>query len=176
MSNIVSASFYGSVRMVTVTPKYQYDQGQILKITGLDLPDTYKVDFSNYDNKEDSVMSVGSSEGAIIPDSLFETGLPIFAFVVVSEEDSVTTEYKINIPVIKRPVPTDYEPSQEEISIFDQYMARLNAAVEVCETAATVVGGLKDQVDGNSGAIQELNETLFGSLAEGETLNIRRIR
>lgn len=176
MSNIVTATFYGTATMVTTTPKYQWDRGQLLNIVGLELPEVYKVDFSNYESKESAVSSLNSEDGVSIPDELFDTGLPIYAFVVVPDDDSTTTEYKIIIPVIKRPEPTDIEPTPEQQSLIDELIIRLNTAVDICETAAAQIESLDTRISANSEAISELNNTLFGSIAEGETLNLRRAR
>ena len=58
-------------------PLYQYDYGQKLIITGIELPDYYEVHFSNELHGE-AVTSIGDDSGVDIPDAVLTSGSPIY--------------------------------------------------------------------------------------------------
>ena len=116
--------------------RYQYDTGQILKIVGVDLPFAYQVDFSNYEEDEDSIPQIGNAEGVRIPDEVLQTGMDVWAFVYLHEglEDG-ETQYKIHIPVKKRTRITNQVPTPEEQSEISQAIVVLNQGVEAAKEA-----------------------------------------
>lgn len=118
----------------TTNPLWQWDYGQILKINGLDLPEAYQVHFSNDHVCGTSITMIGDADGVLIPDELLQTGMYVYAFIYLHEGDSDgETEYKITIPVSRRPQPSDEEPTPIEQSAIDQAIAALNAAVNKAE-------------------------------------------
>lgn len=137
MSNVITA-YLGPCPTATTEKRYQYDQGQILMFAGVSLPAAYQVDFSNNPRTGDSITQIGTAdEGVSIPDEYFLSGKPVFAFVVLTDGDGVTTEYRVEIPVIARPARTDEEPTPEEQTAIDQAIAALNAAVTATGEAQT---------------------------------------
>ena len=123
--------YKGTYRTITANPLYQWDYGQILKITGIDLPETYEVHFSNQEINGETITQIGDANGVSIPDELLATGSDIWAFLYLHEgESDGETEYKIQIPVKKRPRPSDTEPTPEEQSTITQVVAALNNAVK----------------------------------------------
>lgn len=118
------------IRAVANPPLAQWDRGQILQITGVELPTAYKVEFCN---KGDAVTvpMIGNADGVEIPNALVETGKPILAYVVLYEGDSDReTEYWITINVSVRPKPNDDVPDPGQQSEVDQLIGALNEAVE----------------------------------------------
>ena len=105
------AYFPPNARRTVTAEIFQYATGQVLRIEGLDLPQTFHVDFSNYETRESSKPKIGSASAVDIPGEYLRTGLPVYAFIVLSEgpEDSAT-EYVVQIPVRRRPQPTDAAP------------------------------------------------------------------
>lgn len=137
MSNIITA-YLGPCPTATTEKRYQYDQGQILMFAGVSLPAAYQVDFSNNPRSGDSITQIGTAdEGVSIPDEYFLSGKPVYAFVVLTDGDGVTTEYRVEIPVIARPARTDEEPTPEEQTAIDQAIAALNTAVTATGEAQT---------------------------------------
>ena len=116
-SNIIKVSF-GNLNTVEVSPRYQYDYGQILKFTDLILPPTYEVHFSNNGTQGIAYTQIGDSDGVIIPDALFQTGKAIYAFIYLHNgENDGRTAYVVRIPIIPRAKPTNYVvPTPEEQS------------------------------------------------------------
>ena len=112
---------------------YQYDYGQTLILTGVTLPDSYEVHFSNSNNGT-SKTSIGNANGVLIPDEFLITGDPIYIWIFMhAGEDDGETEFKGVINVYKRAKPTDEQPTPEQQSVITQTIATLNRAVAKCE-------------------------------------------
>ena len=127
--NITTAAF-GGLREVTTAPLWQWDYGQILRITGLDLPQAFEVHFSNSRKSGETVTQIGSDGQVIIPDMYLTSGADIYAFVFLHDgTDDGETEYVIKIPVRERPEPSDIEPTPEQQDAITEAIAALNVAV-----------------------------------------------
>lgn len=107
---------------------WQWDYGQVLVFTGVELPETYEVHFVI--NGTDSTMTVlGTSEGVVIPDELLaEAGQVICYIYLHTGADDGETEYKITIPVLSRQEPTEYEPTPIQQDVITETIAALNVA------------------------------------------------
>lgn len=136
--NTVTAAFTDGCTYITTLPLYQWDYGQVLQFSGIELPFSYQVHFSNEQVSGTTVTVLGDADGVLIPDSLLETGKDVYAFVYLhSGESDGETEYKVVIPVLPRPQPSDVTPTPSEQSIIDQTIAALNAGVTAAEGFAT---------------------------------------
>ena len=135
-NRILTANFRLS-RQAKTAPLYQYDYGQMLKFIGVSLPDTYEVHFSNSDDMGTAYTVLGNADWVMIPDALLATGNTVHAWIFL--HDAATdgeTEYKVDIPVKRRPKPTNTEPTPVQQDVITQAIAALNSAVEM--TAADV--------------------------------------
>lgn len=132
-SNVIIAALGGGRTTVTAS-RYMEDYGQVLKITGVELPDVYQVDFANSPTDGNSVTMVGNADGVLIPRQFFDTGQDVYAFLYITRADAGRTMATIRIPNKRRPHRTNEEPTPEEQSVIDQTIAALNEAVE--QTAA----------------------------------------
>lgn len=139
MSNVITAVLTeGCVTTSATAPAYQYDYGQILQITGIDLPTAYQVHFSNNRNSGDSITMIGNADGVAIPDELLATGSDVYAFLFLQTgATDGETEYRITIPVHPRPAITDYEPTPTQQGAIDQLISALNDAVETADGFAS---------------------------------------
>lgn len=134
--NVITAAF-GGMREVTTARLWQWDYGQVLKITGLNLPTAFEVHFSNSKERGTSKTQIGQDSQVTIPDEYLTSGAYVYAFIYLHEgETDGETEYRITIPVKERPQPTDVEPTPQEQSEITQAIAALNSAVE--QTSADV--------------------------------------
>lgn len=136
--NIVTATFSAGCTQIDADRKlWQYDQGQILQLVGLDLPDAYQVEFSNSRDKGSAKAQIGGPDGVSIPDEYLTTGKPVYAFLVghTAEEDR-ETEKLVVIYVNARSQPTDEPITPEQQTIVDQLIAALTAGVAKAEDAA----------------------------------------
>ena len=116
-------------------PLYQYNYGQILAIDGVTLPETYEVHFSNA-GSSNTITMIGTPDGVSIPDELFQTGRDIDCYVYLHEGDSDgETVYWIHIPILRRPQPSDIEPTPVQQDVITQAIASLTDGVERVETA-----------------------------------------
>ena len=124
---------------------WQHDYGQILRITGADLPKAVEVQFSLEDNGGDTLTRIGTTvDGATevkVPDSLLKNeyctqNYLIYAWIYVTDDTSGNTEYQIILRVKSRPKPE--EPSEEplpEPNIFHETVEAVNAAADRAEQA-----------------------------------------
>lgn len=136
--NIVTATFSAGCTQIDADRKlWQYDQGQVLQLVGLDLPDAYQVEFSNTRDKGSAKAQIGGPDGVQIPDEYLTTGKPVYAFLVghTAEEDR-ETEKLVVIYVNARSQPTDEPITPEQQTIVDQLIAALTAGVAKAEDAA----------------------------------------
>ena len=113
----------------------QWDRGQVLKLTGVELPPAYQVEFCNPGDAQ-TVPMIGNADGVDIPDALLETGKTIIAYIVLHDTESDReSEYWVTILVKPRPEPGDVTPDPEQQTVIDQLIAALDAGVEAAETA-----------------------------------------
>ena len=128
---------------------WQFDRGQLLEISGVSLPFSFKTDFCNAGDATTQPMT-GTDNTVAIPDSFLLDGRPVIAFVVVPDENNEReTIYKIIMPVVARPRPTDISPTPQEEEDIDSLIAAMNAAVEAAQDA-------RDQVLGMSATAETL--------------------
>lgn len=129
--NAINA-FFGGSKYYRTAHRYQWDKGQRLVFHGITLPEAYRVDFSNDPSSGTSISMLGNVEGVDIPNSLFEDGRNVFAWLVLSDGgDDERTVYVAEIPVKKRPKPQDAEPTEQEKSIIQQAIEALNKASRI---------------------------------------------
>ena len=130
MNNVVTARLSSRDRIIETPPLYQYDYGQILKFTEVDLPATYEVHFGNspFGN---AVTVLGDENGVAIPDVYLTTGDAVHAWLFLhTGTDDGETMYHVMVPVRMRPAVTDEPPTPVELSIITQTIAALNSGVE----------------------------------------------
>lgn len=144
-------------RFVTARKIWQYDYGQILSITGQNLPTATEVHFS-LDMKGGSTLSrVGTTVDGVttvkIPDELLKNNgksgdFSIYAFVYVTDEESGNTEYRITIPVYSRPKPEhpSVDPAPEP-NIFHETVTAVNNAADRAEKAAKDTEQIRDNLN-----------------------------
>ena len=124
--------YFGGSKYARTAHRYQWDKGQRLVFHGITLPPAYRVDFSNDPSSGTSISMLGNSEGVDVPNSLFEDGRNVFAWLVLSDGgDDERTVYVAETPVKKRPKPEDVEPTDEEKSIIQQAIEALNGTSRI---------------------------------------------
>ena len=128
--NIIEVRF-GNSTLVSISPKYRYDSGWIMKFVDLDLPESYQVHFGNTLDG-DTYEAIGDSNGVEIPDILWENGEIIYCWLYLHPtEDSSITKKEVRIAVGNRgKLPTGVTPEPHEQSTIDQLIGALNSAVE----------------------------------------------
>ena len=126
MNNIIE--IMASREPVTVAPpRWQYDYGQVVQFTGIELPSEYEVQFSNGPRAE-AVTVIGDADGAAVPDALMATGKPVYCWLVLHDgEDDGRVMAAAVIPVSRRGAVSDQEPTPEEQSAISTAIAALQA-------------------------------------------------
>ena len=124
---------------------WQHDYGQILRITGVDLPKAVEVQFSLRDKGGDTLTRIGTTVDGVtevkVPDSLLKNenctqNYLIYAWIFVTDDTSGNTEYQIILHVKSRPKPE--KPTEEplpEPNIFHETVEAVNAAADRAEQA-----------------------------------------
>lgn len=135
MTNIITACF-GGTRFTNTRPAWLIDHGMVLQINGVELPESYFVDFAN-SKAEQATRVLGNADGVVIPDQYFLSNAPqIFAWVYLTTGDSGFTTLQITIPLSQRPDVSSEPPTPQETDLIEQAIAALNDGVERAETAA----------------------------------------
>ena len=140
--NVTTAVFGEGCNTATATPSLaQWDQGQKLKIEGVDLPASYQVEFSTAYTRN-AIQQIGDADGVTIPNELLQRSAPITAYIVLhGSAGSRDTEYWVTIHITPRTPPETVTPDPEEMSVIDQTIAALQDGVAAAEAAATSAEG-----------------------------------
>lgn len=128
-TKIIKAVF-GAVKSIVTQPRYRYDYGQIIEVSGITLPESFEARFSNALTGT-SVRVLGQNQRVAVPDDLMRTGKSVWCYITV--HDAVTdgrTMYTIRIPIRDATERTDAEPTPVQQDIITQAIAALNGAVE----------------------------------------------
>ena len=149
---------------------YQWDLNQVLRVTGLNLSVVPEVHFSNANMDKAIVRQATLSNFVVsvdIPNSLLQDPLTIHAHIGVYEGSTFKIVEKVEIPVIPKERPSDYqiEDADEEIYSFKALENKLNNKAD-----STIINARVDNIiananktDGNS----ELVDIRVG--ADGKT-------
>lgn len=185
MGNIIECQLNSTYKNI-YAGIWQYDYGQILRITGANLPTAVEVQFSLKETGGDTTTRIGATTDGVtevqVPDELLKNGgcsrdYCIYAYIYVTDESSGNTEYKITLHVKTRSKPE--EPTEEpstETNIFHETVTAVNAsadraetaeksAKESAETAKSALSGIKEVSDSLSGTVEQAN-TVDASLKE----------
>ena len=138
--NVTTAVIGSGCNTATATPSLaQWDQGQVLKIEGVDLPAAYQVEFST-EYTRNAIPRIGNADGVSIPNELLQRSAPITAYIVLHEgESDRETEYWITIHITPRTPPETVTPDPEQMDVIDETIAALQAGVAAAEAAAESV-------------------------------------
>lgn len=124
---------------------WQYDYGQILRITGVEFPKAVEIQFSLNEKSGSTITRIGITVDGVtevqIPDELLKNeghsqDYSIYAYIYLTDETSGNTEYQIVLHVKSRTKPEN--PSEEplpEPNIFHETVVAVNASAERAEKA-----------------------------------------
>lgn len=159
MRNVTKVRFSG--HSATAEPLYQYDYGQVLSFCGVDLPDSYEVHFAKEGDAQ-TVSVLGDSSGVLIPDMYLTTAKTVYAWLFLHEgEDDGETEYKVTIPVLARPEPSETQPTPVQQDIITQAIAAMQAAQTEFDAMATADGA-------EAGKVLTVKTVVDGTVIEWE--------
>lgn len=144
MDNIVSVKL--DSRYASTLGVWQYDYGQVLRITGPELPPAVEVQFSLDEKSGETLSRVGTTVDGVtevkIPDELLThsatSNYRIYAYIYLTDETSGKTKYEIAIPVRARSKPTSpTEDPETDPDLFRETVVAVNASAERAENAAS---------------------------------------
>ena len=155
ITNIIEIKFNGN-RMAFVDTEYRLNSGMFLKFIDIDLPEAYQVHFANRQHGA-SFESIGNADGVRIPDDVWTSKEPIFAWVYLHPtEDSAVTKYEVRIiKKARADLPNGVEPTPYEQTVIDEAISALNTAVE--KTSADAEQTAADAETASQAATNELN-------------------
>ena len=138
--NVTTAVIGEGCNTATASPSLaQWDQGQVLKIEGVDLPSAYQVEFST-EYTRNAIQKIGNANGVSVPNELLQRSAPITAYIVLHEgENDRETEYWITIHITPRTPPETVTPDPEQMDVIDETIAALQDGVAAAEAAAESV-------------------------------------
>lgn len=132
--NIILAVYDGGVTLCT-RRVFQYASGMVIRFRGFNLPPNFEVDFGNSE-LGDTITQMGHNDEVAVPDQFFESGRPVYVWVVEAARDyTVTRAPSLVIPVIQRGPRTDQQPAPAPTSIISQAIAALNDAIGKADAA-----------------------------------------
>lgn len=144
MNNIIECKLESTYKEIFIG-LWQYDYGQILRITGVEFPKAVEVQFSLNEKSGSVITRIGTTTDGVtevkIPDELLKNeghsqDYSIYAYIYLTDEASGNTEYQIVLNVKSRTKPEN--PSEEplpEPNIFHETIVAVNASAERAETA-----------------------------------------
>ena len=133
VSRVIEVSFgRSSVALVRIDTAYFYNNGIIFKPTDIDLPASYQVHWADSPQASSTLETIGTAEGAPIPDDLWNRSRVIYGWIYLHPtEDSGITAYEVRIyKNVRAGLPDGTEPTPAEQSTIDQLIGALNSAVE----------------------------------------------
>lgn len=185
MDNIVSVKL--DSRYASTLGVWQYDYGQVLRITGPELPPAVEVQFSLDEKSGETLSRVGTTVDGVtevkIPDELLThsatSNYRIYVYIYLTDETSGNTKYEITIPVRVRSKPTSpTEDPETDPDLFRETVAAVNASAERAENAASsamesaasadetlieikrVTDGISEDIENANTAKSELSDTI----------------
>lgn len=156
MDNIIECRLDSTCKEI-YTGIWQHDYGQILRITGVDLPKAVEVQFSLRDKGGDTLTRIGTTVDGVtevkVPDSFLKNenctqNYLIYAWIYVTDDASGNTEYQIILHVKSRPKPE--EPTEEplpEPNIFHETVEAVNASADRAENALKETKEIRDNLN-----------------------------
>lgn len=130
MSQIITVTFAeGQREAIAAEPLEQWAYGQTLQFEGLELPQAYRVDFSNFEYCGASIPRVGGPDGVAVPVEVLTSGRNVYAFIWIQDETSGARYRRATVRVVPGPEP-DTDESPEEQSAVTEAINALNNAVE----------------------------------------------
>lgn len=177
MDNIVSVKL--DSRYASTLGVWQYDYGQVLRITGPELPPAVEVQFSLDEKLGETLSRVGTTVDGVtevkIPDELLThsatSNYRIYAYIYLTDETSGNTKYEIIIPVRVRSKPTSpAEDPETDPDLFRETVVAVNASAERAENAASSAMESAASADETLAEIKRVADGISGNIENANTM------
>lgn len=146
---MLEAIFISGVDEIKVSGLYQWDRGQVLRITCPNLPAAFQVHFAKRKSKTSisvQAKSIDNVAVVAIPDALLQERFDLYAFLYFDEGVIGETVKTIRMPIKARVKPDDYviDLPQEQatdaekivMKLMDEYIGKeLDAAMSALDSA-----------------------------------------
>ena len=140
---------YGSY---TTDNVYQWDQNHTISITGLAVENAPTVHFCNKKSETAIVVQSEIVDGVItvpVPNQLLEEPYNVIAYVHIYNDNHAKTIEVINIPLIKRPKPDDYQfIDNVDVMTFERLEKDMTDFISECEELIEEIKALTVSMDG----------------------------
>lgn len=190
MNNIVSVKL--DSRYASTLGVWQYDYGQVLRITGPELPPAVEVQFSLTEKSGETLSRVGTTVDGVtevkIPDELLThsatSDYRIYAYIYLTDETSGSTKYEITIPVRVRSKPTSpAEDPETDPDLFRETVVAVNASADRAKMAeqnakesATEAGKYAASASGSAVTAEKTKEDALRKVGEKKREAIEAIQ
>ena len=177
MDNIVSVKL--DSRYASTLGVWQYDYGQVLRITGPELPPAVEVQFSLDEKSGETLSRVGTTVDGVtevkIPDELLRhsatSNYRIYAYIYLTDETSGNTKCEITIPVRVRSKPTSpAEDPETDPDLFRGTVVAVNASAERAENAASSAMKSAASADETLAEIKRVADGISGNIENANTM------
>lgn len=177
MDNIVSVKL--DSRYASTLGVWQYDYGQVLRITGPELPPAVEVQFSLDEKLGETLSRVGTTVDGVtevkIPDELLThsatSNYRIYAYIYLTDETSGNTKYEIIIPVRVRSKPTSpTEDPETDPDLFRKTVVAVNASADRAENAASSAMESAASADETLAEIKRVADGISGNIENANTM------
>ena len=145
---MINVNFGNCEKEKDISGLWQYDYGRTLLITGLDLPEEVKVDFTLKDEVDSAIPRTGITQDGItivaIPNVLLANegchdNYYIRAYIYVEDEEKGYTYRKITMRVRTRVKPGNYEVPDEEPDYVLKQLAEITKTLEELKKSGVVM-------------------------------------
>lgn len=138
MSIHIIPAVFTAYRTTTTKPRNQWDYGQVLNISGqIDLPEAFEAHFC-CEGDPTTVTQIGQNGLVEVPYEYMETGRTVLCYIFLHDASTDgRTMYTIRIPIVRRPRPTDLEPTPVQQDAIAEALVALNNAVVRTDASAT---------------------------------------
>lgn len=135
MSNIIEV-YPEEGKICKTKPVWQWDSGDKIHLNDIDLPPSYKAEFSNVAVRGTAKPRIQTTDTIEIPPEYQESGEPVYTWIVFVDESGRQTVLMIHTPVSPRAMPTCQPIAPSKQNEVDQCLAALNAGVAEVRDAA----------------------------------------
>ena len=149
---MIKAIFSDGLNETTAHGLTQWDKGQELEITHPSLSGSFEVHFANKRSELAYVVVATESDGVAIvaiPNIVLTKPVDVIAWVYETNGDTTgETIATINLPIEKRPKPTDYVYTEDELKIleYETIMKRLDVVQEEYDSIQKELYGNREEL------------------------------
>jgi len=162
MNSFIDVTYSRGTNKVTLTPQYQYNNGQKLRIKNINDDVSVTVHYA-VRGMVKPIARIAEKTNDVwisaIPNVLMAQKSPVQAFVYLVTSDTAQTVFEVEIPILERPMPDGYEIDDEEINNIELMIEDLKKTIVKAESVANITASAKTLPSGSNAtaAVTETN-------------------